>query len=1274
MINHRQLLTQIFQILQKDRYRNTKNESVSYSEYLLLKDNQRKYSGDEDTIVTPILLDILSAFGYHSGVNIIQQAEKKGDKPDFRTLATNLFILDAKSTNTDISNKGNNLKTPYNQISRYLASFKGYEFGILFNLTKFEFYKRFYDSDGTIKTKLLNDKTLNLNALLNLYLTGEFEESKDYKIFKWFVDTFYYTEIKKDQYIDIIKNRKPEELIVPDKDFLREIVYSLINKIRSEIRRQVDDFDEDGDEMLRLNHELKNIAKELNILEGESEREISLEEFIKQASYVVLLKIVLIRILEDNNLVDKNLYNGGFKKALEPPLNYTLHKILYDAKYQASNFYPYFYDGTTFDFQIEDDNLFIEILFELSKINFAEIDFDLIGDLYEHYLNIDDRKDKGQYYTPHFIVEFILNRVGCNPQSANKIIPKSYLDPACGSGGFLVEIARRYRRVGNNKEVEAKRAIVDSIHGIEITPFASFLAEINVVIQILPLVKRIENSKQQKISSLKIFRQDSLFHAYNRKEFNGEEDIKIIKSHVLAGDKELKFGDILNNNEFDFIIGNPPYVGEKKHKELFEPLKDHEYWKHFYQGRSDYLYYFIILGISKLKDGGHLGFITTQYWLTADSASNLRKYILEKTKIVEIIDFKGIKLFPEAKGQENIVFVLEKSENEEDRINNKIKIIEFKKDWVLSETKYADSLGNIVTNFDRWTELLTNQKQFEIFADVDKTNFMLGKDERNSIADVYYSVYSQGELDDNAWYLYSKDKEKNEYDHLTKLSDMFNVNQGIVSGADKVTKENIKRIPASLIQKNAIQVNDPIFVFNENQIIKLILNNEERNFVKPFYKNSDIKKGYVDISENQYVLYSDNIDELNNFPNIKQHLNALKYLLEDRIIRYGETYDWYKLHRARSKEIFENEKLVTSRRSKENRFAYENLKMYPQSDITIITKKVETKESLKYLLVLLNSTLLNSWYGNNTKLKGDMREYYFTPLSKMPIKKIDFDNEQEKEVHTLLGGIYSSTEIKNKSYKFDDVSKTWINEKGLIDFYMHVKNELYELKNSGFLFDPEMNLDSKTEIKVDLIALCKSTITKEIVTQFVEDVSIFESVMGKEKNIDKLNTVEKKEIALLIEKSSFIFKTNTKDFIIKSLTYKNLDSLFPDETDYKEYDFNYVISLKTIDNGSIDVEAKDKNKVKELAYSIENLLGKEKQISWNQIKQIPLTNAVLTSFIETKKQFIYEALKPVDTKVEKRLKEIFEKNDKLSFSKIKNLNYLQSLMDYYVDSLYNKAN
>ncbi len=173
---------------------------------------------------------------------------------------------------------------------------------------------------------------------------------------------------------------------------------------------------------------------------------------------------------------------------------------------------------------------------------------------------------------------------------------------------------------------------------------------------------------------------------------------------------------------------------------------------------------------------------------------------------------------------------------------------------------------------------------------------------------------------------------------------------------------------------------------------------------------------------------------------------------------------WFDLWWPREQKIFESEKLVTSCRAKENTFAYENKGTYPQPDITLITPKEDTLENLKYLLALLNSSCLNNWYGSNTKKKGNIRrefwkllflrytlslkcsftkvnsafssiasleksnfqnpfrEYYFTPMSKIPIRKIDSDNPDDVKIHSVLGEIYTTQPADDDGFIFDKVT------------------------------------------------------------------------------------------------------------------------------------------------------------------------------------------------------------------------------------------------------------
>jgi len=1267
------ILKKIGAVLKEERFRNVNGEKVSFSEYCLLKDFQRENKGDEDIVVTPVIIEILKALDYRSGVNILQQDVKDGDKPDFRTIETNKFILDAKSTGVDLTNKRDE-KSAFRQIGRYLTNFKGYEFGILFNLLRFEFFRRTNIADS-IRINHLPEKAINFFNLITCLEEDRLEGCHDYDNFKWFYEQFRFQHIKPEEYIEIIKNRKREDLIIPDKKFLKQLVYGLAIRIQDNIKRQLSPMLNDLDYHIHLKYELDKILQEIKPETEEDKYTIAAEELVKQISYVILLRFILIRIFEDNDLISINLYDGGFKKKLDPPFGFTFKEILRDARVEAGELFTYFEDKFPYNFQItKDEPLLINVLFELSKINFAEINFDLIGDLYEHYLNEDERKEKGQYYTPHYIVEFILNRVGFTDKPRGSILNKTLLDPACGSGSFLVEAAIRMRNAGLNREVEAKRSIANNLHGSELTAFASRLAELNLVIQVLTLIKRIENEEDRQTQSFRVCTTDSLMKIFNHNEFEGADSPVYETSGFTSTYKDVFVNLIAGKNDFDFVVGNPPYVGEKGHKELFRPLQNHPYWRHHYLGKSDYLYYFVILGLSKLRDGGKLGFITTQYWLTADGGAKLRKYILDNSRIIEIIDFKGIKLFPEAQGQENIVFVLQKCSVEAERANNKIKIIEFRSEWVNDDKKYIDSQNRVSTNYDRWIELLNNDNQFDLFADPEKDSFMLGKDSQKNIADVYYSGITQGELDESAWYLYTKEKPLELTGNFVFLTELFNVNQGIVSGADKVTASNIKNIPLNERTKHGIQIGDPIFVFDEGQINLSGLGDEEKGFIKPFYKNSDIRKGFVVLNKSQYVIYADEIPSLERSNFFYQHFNKLRSLLEGRLTRYEEDYRWFNLHRGRDKAIFESEKLVTSRRARENTFAYENQGTYPQSDITLITAKEGTKENLKYLFTLLNSSFLNNWYGGNTKKKGNMREYYFTPMSKIPIRKIDFENPDEAEIHAILGGIYSAQNPEDENFIYDAVTHTYIREKGLADYFISLKAELYQLLKTGFIFDPETEMTELNAVRVNEIDLALSLFTEQKADiSFVRDSLLFYPKIARDAALYSFNPTERAEAERLLENCTYFILSETKDFVLKGVNSDRMTSLFAEPGGIGNYNFECSFDLITNDNKSIEVVCKTQADANHLVRMIHTLLKKEKTIGWESLMSVPARNPEMDVFIQTKKKFIFEALKAVDERTKARLDEIFRNRETNSFGKIKNIHCFQYLIDQFVSYLYEGA-
>jgi len=112
---------------------------------------------------------------------------------------------------------------------------------------------------------------------------------------------------------------------------------------------------------------------------------------------------------------------------------------------------------------------------------------------------------------------------------------------------------------------------------------------------------------------------------------------------------------------FDVAIGNPPYVGEAIGADLWRQTRErYPYWESFVAPHVDYLYPFLVVGISKLRAGGRFAFITTEYWLRAAGAAPLREFIAGRCRVERLLLFRNLRLFPDAPGQHSLVFLGER--------------------------------------------------------------------------------------------------------------------------------------------------------------------------------------------------------------------------------------------------------------------------------------------------------------------------------------------------------------------------------------------------------------------------------------------------------------------------------------------------------------------------------------------------------------------------------------------------------------------------------------
>ncbi len=156
-----------------------------------------------------------------------------------------------------------------------------------------------------------------------------------------------------------------------------------------------------------------------------------------------------------------------------------------------------------------------EIILTLYKFDFSEIVGDPLGTLYQHYFDKETRKALGEFYTPKEVVEYILDAVGYEGRG---VIGKRLLDPACGSGTFLVEALRRYLKASEEiAEEKGWPAILKElcdefcIAGFDIHPFATFMAQMQFMLVLIPAYKKaMDEDPHFVLNRLPIFRTDSL--------------------------------------------------------------------------------------------------------------------------------------------------------------------------------------------------------------------------------------------------------------------------------------------------------------------------------------------------------------------------------------------------------------------------------------------------------------------------------------------------------------------------------------------------------------------------------------------------------------------------------------------------------------------------------------------------------------------------------------------------------------------------------------------
>ncbi len=308
------------------------------------------------------------------------------------------------------------------------------------------------------------------------------------------------------------------------------------------------------------------------------------------------------------------------------------------------------------------DNVIQKLLDVISKpapnieYNFAAVDVNVLGNIYESYLAYiqkgkklvggdEKRKAQGIYYTPQYIVDTIVEET-IGREKGSKIKSLKILDPACGSGSFLIgsiakldtyykDQIKGYEDFSPSKKLDT---IKNNIYGVDLDERAISIAKLSVYLKLLTL-----NTKQKMVIS-----HESLLPELRE---NLKVGNSLIEDEVIDNDFYFKwaekFKSIMDNGKFDVIIGNPPYINAiELSKTVGDKVKN--YWKtHFDSAKGTYDIYILFFeqALKLCKEGGYVSFITPNKYLSSPYGVALRELVSRNYTLVKVIDFSSVKVF-----------------------------------------------------------------------------------------------------------------------------------------------------------------------------------------------------------------------------------------------------------------------------------------------------------------------------------------------------------------------------------------------------------------------------------------------------------------------------------------------------------------------------------------------------------------------------------------------------------------------------------------------------
>lgn len=334
-----------------------------------------------------------------------------------------------------------------------------------------------------------------------------------------------------------------------------------------------------------------------------------------------------------------------------------MQALLQETNRASAQLFTHLFDPSLLDWALDRDDerlsqAILKSAYLLSRWDFRTAHGDILSGVYDRYLNTSRRRALGEVYTRPEVARYMLHLAGVGPAT-------TVLDPACGTGPFLVEALvaelRRLRARGLDRDVGALRQVLSRLAGLDINDFAVVLAQIQVIWHLIEVLAggsaaEVKAAAKALIPSIAVAGGWSSLHtlgqAFTSVSASGADGSQTsLHFAVRAGDGRRaaalsvprKF-QRLARGQYDVVVMNPPYV--RSHRQGGADYRAS--YPEVAFGVTDLYVFFIYRALRQwVKPGGRLAVIVPIAVLDADYGSRLRS-VLREYRLTHVVDLEAL--------------------------------------------------------------------------------------------------------------------------------------------------------------------------------------------------------------------------------------------------------------------------------------------------------------------------------------------------------------------------------------------------------------------------------------------------------------------------------------------------------------------------------------------------------------------------------------------------------------------------------------------------------